>query len=77
MPRRRGSENHCSLYTEAEALKKGKNLVEVPDVLRKSIREANNILTTAGLKLKIAGSGLRSGRSRKPEPWLNREPGYS
>ncbi|NLJ41256.1 MAG: PASTA domain-containing protein [Clostridiales bacterium] len=33
-------------------------LVIVPDVIEKSIREANNILTSEGLKLKIEGSGI-------------------
>ncbi|NLA83474.1 MAG: PASTA domain-containing protein, partial [Clostridiales bacterium] len=49
------------------------NLVEVPDVLRKSIREANNILTTAGLKLKIEGSGLAV--RQEPEAGTMVEPG--
>lgn len=42
------------------------HLVEVPDVNKKSIREANNILTTAGLKLAIEGTGLAV--SQQPAP---------
>ena len=33
-------------------------LVTVPDVLNLSIREANNVLTSAGLRLRIEGSGI-------------------
>lgn len=33
-------------------------MVIVPDVINKSIREANNILVSEGLKLTIEGSGL-------------------
>jgi stage V sporulation protein D (sporulation-specific penicillin-binding protein) len=41
-------------------------LIEVPDVTGKSIREANNILTSRGLKLKIEGIGLAF--SQQPAP---------
>ena len=32
--------------------------VAVPDVTKKSVREVNNILTSAGLRLQIEGSGI-------------------
>ncbi|HHT66221.1 MAG: penicillin-binding transpeptidase domain-containing protein [Caldicoprobacterales bacterium] len=48
------------LYTGSEESGQdtGQQWVEVPDLSRKSIREANNILTSAGLKLRTQGSGL-------------------
>jgi stage V sporulation protein D (sporulation-specific penicillin-binding protein) len=48
-------------------------LVTVPDLTRKSIREANNILTSEGLKLKIEGIGLAVGQA--PAPGTMVEPG--
>lgn len=37
--------------------------VEIPNLTGKTIREANNILTSMGLKMKISGSGIASGQS--------------
>jgi stage V sporulation protein D (sporulation-specific penicillin-binding protein) len=50
------------LYTAGEsdehAEQEEAELISVPDVTNMSVREANNVLTTAGLQLKIEGSGL-------------------
>ncbi|HHY82697.1 MAG TPA: stage V sporulation protein D [Clostridiales bacterium] len=66
------------LYTGTGSEGSGQNneesdLVEVPDVTRKSIREANNILTSKGLKLRVEGSGLAV--SQDPAPGIMVEPG--
>jgi len=63
------------LYTgnEGNSQNTEEDLVEVPDVTRKSIREANNILVSSGLKLKIEGSGLAV--SQQPGPGTMVEPG--
>ncbi len=57
------------LYTGSGETDEGseeEELIEVPDVTKKSIREANNILISHGLKLKIEGSGLAV--SQQPAP---------
>lgn len=48
------------LYTKNSALSP---LVEVPSLTGKTIREANNILASIGLKMKISGSGVAERQS--------------
>ena len=64
------------LYTDSEenGQQLGEDdLIEVPDVTNKSIREANNILVSKGLKLRIEGTGLAV--SQQPAPGTRVEPG--
>ncbi len=63
------------LYTgsgDAEPGSENDQLVEVPDVRNKSIREVNNILTSKGLSLKMVGTGLAV--SQNPEAGTMVEP---
>jgi stage V sporulation protein D (sporulation-specific penicillin-binding protein) len=64
------------LYTgngEAQEGSEEEDLIEVPDVTKKSIREANNILTSSGLKLKIEGSGLAVSQQPAPGTMVKKE----
>ncbi|MDD2503947.1 MAG: PASTA domain-containing protein, partial [Clostridia bacterium] len=61
------------LYTGSESGEpKNERQIEVPDVTKKSIREANNILTSEGLRLRIEGTGLAV--SQKPAAGTMVEP---
>ncbi|NLB42163.1 MAG: stage V sporulation protein D [Clostridiales bacterium] len=63
------------LYTgtgDTESGSTNDQLVEVPDVKNKSIREVNNILTSEGLRLRIDGAGLAV--SQNPESGTMVEP---
>ena len=57
---------------EAQEGSEEEDLIEVPDVT-KSIREANNILTSSGLKLKIEGSGLAVSQQPAPGTMVKKE----
>lgn len=64
------------LYTgngEAQEGSEEEDIIEVPDVTKKSIREANNILTSSGLKLKIEGSGLAVSQQPAPGTMVKKE----